>query len=459
MLNRVSKIIAAAAIALSSMAAKPALAELIAHGDGTRVTYLEPLRTGVSALTFVWTLNEPSFDRVAAVQAGLASTLSGGTETRTSYEINSYKREKGIKHQIATNGPHLTLTVSAPNDVFPETLIHLENILLEPVYTLDWYARELENSKPVQSTLTRRPAHVLSEVANYLHFQTDDSDTQPSTAHYRFGRPAQAILRSGDQEVQQRTNRLIHKLPLGPKGWTPPLKKWTEALFGDEDVTLPKGVIHFEDPQSTEMLILFVKAQEFAEETDQVATNLLVNYVGDGQGSELFRVIRQEMRASYDPQSNFVVMGKKQALFSFSATVEASRWPEIHSRIDELYANVRQGDIDLRGLNVLKNNLNRIYFESFFNDAVWGLRHYLNEYPEGTEGVIKLPLFQAFGAVTVDGVAKASDSLLPPLDDYLLILIGGGAAPTEALKSQGYCALPRNTDLSHCLKQLSAAQN
>ena len=55
-------------------------------------------------------------------------------------------------------------------------------------------------------------------------------------------------------------------------------------------------------------------------------------------------------------------------------------------------------------------------------------------------------------------IANAS-SHLPPLDDYLLILIGGGPAPTAELKANGYCVLPPNTPLKHCLSELATVGN
>lgn len=459
MLKQLSKHLAAFVFGVSTLLAQPAQAELIADPEGTKITYLEPLRTGISALSLVWNMHDTGFERMQAVAAGLTSTLSGGTQTRSSYKIDSYAREKGIRHSVDIHGPHLMLTISAPAGVFPETLVHLENTLLEATYSGAWYARALEVAQPVIATLTRRPEHVLDELASYLNFAQDAETPTSANTHFQFGRPSQAVLRSGDEEVERRTFRLIRKLPMGDGQPKSLIKTWTDALLGAPDYSLPRGVIHFPDPTSTEMLILFVKAQEFEVETDQVATNLLKNYIGNGQGSEMFRVIRQEMRAAYDPQSSFYTQGKNKALMSMSATVEASRWPEVLGTIRGIYEQVRAGEIDREGLNILRNNLNRHYFESFFNDPIWGMRHYLDEYPVGAEGPIELPLFRAFSKVSADGIAETAPELLPPLDDYLLILMGGGESPSAELIANGYCALPRNTPLSHCLDQLESDQN
>ena len=337
---------------LSLLSAHQVRAELIATTGDANIAFLKPLENGITELTLVWPVDRPTTKRVAALRAGLASVVSGGTSSRSSHKITKFKQLKGIRHHVETSRHNLMLTVSAPNEVFPETIVHLENLLLESEYSDGWYARELQYSGLTKSTRTRRPEHVLNEVADFLEYEPDEEETAIWDGKFRFGQPVQAILRSGDEDVENRTIRLLNKLPRSKVKWELPFAKWAEALIGtnDEAFSLPTGVIHFADPDSTEMLILFVKAEEFADEADQLETNVLVDYIGANQGSEMFRVIRQEMRAAYDPRSDFVVLGKKKAIISLSATVEAVRWLEIYEKITGIYQNVRSGKIEQEGL-------------------------------------------------------------------------------------------------------------
>ncbi len=454
--------VSALLVVLCSLSAQQVRAEVVATSDDTRIIYLSPLRNGLSALTLVWPIDRPTKDRVTALMAGLSSVVSGGTSSRSSYEISTFLKSKGIKQNISTSGRNLLLTVSAPNEVFPETLIHLENLLLEPEYSKGWYARALQELNLKKSSKTRRPSDVLNEIASFLEYEPDDLATAGSDQVFRFGRPSQAILRSGDKEVERRVGRLLKKLPKAKEKWELPFAKWAEALTGvdEQSFALPAGTIHFADPNSTEMLILLVKAEEFEDEGKQLGANLLVDYIGANQGSEMFRVIRQEMRAAYDPRSDFIVMSKNKAIISLSATVEANKWPEVYDQIEVIYENSRAGKIERTGLEIQYDLLNRKYGDRFFfTDPVWSVLRYLDEHTTGVNGTITIPLFEAFDTVNFAEIIATSDTHLPPLEDFLLILIGGGPAPTEALKSKGYCSLSKNAPLSFCLDALSNVQN
>ncbi|AZV80452.1 hypothetical protein EBB79_12945 [Parasedimentitalea marina] len=253
----------------------------------------------------------------------------------------------------------------------------------------------------------------------------------------------------------------MNKLPKAKAKWEWPFASWANALSGIEKrpFALPTGTIYFADPNSTEMLILFVKAEEFEDEVDQVSANLLMDYIGANQGSEMFRIIRQEMRAAYNPHSDFIVMNKNKSIISLSATVEAAKWPEVHGKILEIYEDARAGKIERAGLEIDHDRLKRRYSNNFFNNPVWGAQHYLNEYPSGVEGNIEIPLFGALEDVSLDETIANTEAHLPPLEDFLLILMGGGIAPTDALMPKGYCSLPGNTPLSFCLGALLNVQS
>jgi hypothetical protein len=438
------------------LSAQHARAELIATTGDVKLAGLAPLRNGVSAITLVWPVDPPTPGRAAALTAGLSSVVSGGTSSRSPYEIETFLRLKGIRQDIRIHGRNLLLTVSAPDDVFPETLVHLENLLLESEYSSGWYAREFQRNALKNASRTGRSSDVLSEVIYFLAYQSGDKAEAGNPGEFRFGGPAQVILRSGNKEVERRTVQLLRKLP--KPTWQLSVSKWAASLIRavEPQFTLPSGIVHFADPDSSEMLVLLVKAEEFKDEGDQLGANLLLDYIGGNQGSEMFRIIRQEMRAAYDPHADFVVTNKNRAVLSLSATVEAEKWPEIHARIRQIYEDTRNGNIDRSGLKIQYDHLKGTYFSNFFNNPGWGERHYLNEYPEGVKGAIRLPILEELDRLSIDEIAANPKAHLPPLEEFLLILIGGGRAPTDAQKAEGYCALPKNTPLGYCLDILSS---
>ncbi|MBE1291663.1 MAG: hypothetical protein GJ677_04150 [Rhodobacteraceae bacterium] len=238
-------------------------------------------------------------------------------------------------------------------------------------------------------------------------------------------------------------------------------ERWT-SFFGGEDQTtfsLPKGIIHFTDPNASETLILLVKAAKFENAEAVVGANLLVDYIGANQGSEMFRILRQDMRAAYAPRSDYVPMGKNRAIISVSATVAANRWPEIYQKMRDIYTSTRTGNVNSGELSTQHNRIVQDFGNYFFNRPVWGVRQLLFEYPNGASDEISLPVFTALEQASVDAVIEKADTFLPAIDEFLLVLVGGGPKPSATQKSEGYCALPPNTPLSHCLRALSTAQN
>ncbi|WP_310619447.1 insulinase family protein [Flexibacterium corallicola] len=430
-------------------------AELIAANDIAKFSYLSPLHNGLSAITLVWQVNPPTQNRAKVLMAGLSSVMSGGTMSHSSSEGSTYRRTKGIEYNISTNGQNLLLTVSAPDEVFPETLDYLESLLIEANYSQSWYERELQKIRLINSSKTGRSSDVIDEVFHYLNFEPDNVVVDESDSDIRFGQPYQVILRSGNKDVEHHVEQLLMKLPQTRRQFS--FTEWAAALTGSAErpFALPTGTIHFADPETSEMLILFIKAEEFEDADDQIGANLLLDYIGGNSGSEMFRIIRQKLRAAYDPRTDFIVVDKNKSILSLSATVEAERWPEIYGVMKEIYADTRTGKVELAGLKIQKDRFNTNYYNLFFNSPVWGVKHYLNEYPKGAEGAITLPLLNAQETAPINQIVANSEEHLPPLDNYLLILIGGGLVPEETLRSKGYCALPKNTPLSFCLDKLS----
>ncbi len=441
--------------------ATTARADLIATSQDTKVAYLVPLRNGLSAITLVWDMGQPNQARVAHLKAALSSTAFGGTSSRSASAVYNYLRLKGISQTTTTNGNKLLLTVTAPNEVFAETLVHLENTLLEPAFTEAWYARELESTRLSLSSKTRRPGDVLNEIAYFLDYAPAASDSNQVFKKTRLGRPEQVILRSGDKEVERRAHRLVKKLPGAPAKIGLPFARWAKALGGGNtpSFSLPKGIIHLPDPSASETLILLVKATELKNAEAVVGANLLVDYLGANQGSEMFRILRQDMRAAYAPRSDFFTMDKNQAILALSATVAASNWPAILDTMQDIYSNTRAGMVKASELKLQHQRASQDFGSHFFNRPVWAVRQLLYEFPNGTRDSISLPVFAALETASVDTVIAKAATYLPPIDEFLLILVGGGPAPTEAQKFEGYCSLPLNTPLSHCLQSLSEEQN
>ncbi|WP_294228565.1 hypothetical protein [uncultured Shimia sp.] len=448
-------------LALSLVSTPQARAELIAANDDTRSFYLLPLRNGLSALTLVWPMQQVTEERAHAMSAGLLSVITGGTSSRSPHEIHEYLELKGIEQVVTSTRRHLLLTVSAPNEVFPETLVHLENLLLESTYSNDWYQRDLQAVRIEHSTLTRDPGSVLGEIDGFLNYNPSDASSPPSDQTFRFGRPSHAILRSGDEEVEQRVAKLLAKLPRHKVNVRVTMPKWLEIMLGRNrfPFELPTGTIHFQDPSSSEMLILLAKAQMFEDEPQMVGANLLVDYIGANQDSEMFRLLRQEMRASYDPRSHFVTFDKNKAVILFSTTVEADTWPEIYTTLQSIYQTVRTGNVAQARLEMQRKIKLRRFSDNFFHTPDWGADQLLYEYPNGSDGDIFLPIVDAMETASAPDIIASAETFLPPLENYLLILIGGGDAPSPALKSNGYCALPANTPLKHCLEKLSNMGN
>jgi len=448
-------------LSLGTFSAPQARAELIAANHKTDTVYLHPLRNGLSALTLVWPLGQVTEDRALALQAGLRSVLFGGTASRSPQDVVEYIRVKGIRQSVSTTRRHLLLTITAPKEVFPETLVHLENLLMEPTYTSGWYQRERETVRYAHATLSRNPDDVRAELQGYLSHQAGEADPAELGPTFRFGRPSQAILRSGDPVVEQRLAKLLSKLSQPAIGVRITLPKWLESRLDRKrfPFELPTGTIHFQDPTSSEMLIILARAEVFEDEPQMVGANLLMNHIGASANSDMFRILRQEMRASYDPRSYFDIVDKNRAVLLLSATVKADNWPRIYDEIGEIYQSTHSGNVPTSILTLLHQDAQKLFIERFFHNPIWSVNQLLREFPNGVKGNVVLPIIDAIDDASPRDIIANADSHLPPLDDYLLILIGGGPAPTAELRSNGYCTLPPNTPLKHCLTQLATVAN
>ncbi len=419
------------------------------------------LRNGLSALTFVWSLDQPTNSQALALKAGLSSTISGGTENRSAYSVADFLWLKGIEYRVASTAQHLMLTITAPDENILTALDYFEVLFHDASYSKDWYARELQQLGLRISSKTGRPEDVLNEIAYYLDY-LPGGETQSAQDHrYRFGRPDQVIIRSDVSGIERRATRLIDTLPAAKRQTLSSVWKWITSYFemDDQPYSLPTGTIHFHDTDATEMLVLLIKAKTFQDTAQLLGANLLVDYIGANQGSEMFQIIRQDMRAAYDPRSDFIIMGKNKAIMTLSATTKATNWPDVYQRIKDIYIATRAGNAEMAGLNLQHSTMDRGYAFDFFMDSEFGALHYLHEHPTGTDGTFNLSFFTALENVSPVKVKLNAHAFLPPWNDFLLILIGGGEPPNAELKSKGYCVLPKNTPLSYCLDSLTGAHS
>ena len=223
---------------------------------------------------------------------------------------------------------------------------------------------------------------------------------------------------------------------------------------------LPNGVIHLEDKKSTETLIFIGTVQNFESLIHQAESNTLYKYMGYGAGSEMFRIIRQEKRASYDPRSHFSQIGEKLAFLGLSATVGSDRWDEIYSLMFDIHNNTRMGLNTTKGL---KNSHNTVINELISNlrrKPNWLVKRYLELHPEQPpKASINLELIDASFDVSVSELNNKAINILSDPSRLISIIIGGKINPKIKKDSTSYCQLPKKKPLEFCLKKLSKVQD
>ena len=427
--------------------ATPAFAqdELLASKTSPQFATLRPLTNGLSALSLMWPLNSLAENRIEASHAGLATIVGGSTRKMSAFEAETYREINGISFGITTLPQHIMLTITVPDNTFKDGLAHLHALLSSTEFSRPWYARQSVQQRPLLATKSRRPSNVVGVLLDFMLFPEEDNGTDVSHLTFRFGMPSHVVLRAKEESARSAVNALLRGLPVHPKEVAYPTLVTTD---------LPKGVIFAPDPNSLETLMYVIKSETFADETDMVGANLLMDYIGANQGSEMFRVIRQELRAAYSPASDFEQIGKNRAVMGMSATVVSQEWPKILSELEGIYTRVRDGEATDQGLNNNKRRLINGLEHQFATNARWGATQYMNEYTNGASGQIKFPMFGAIVNADFKKARKNAVDHLPPFDDYLVILIGGTVPPPEAMKANGYCEQPLSKPLRYCLTQL-----
>lgn len=434
-------------LAALTLVAAPAFAQekLIASKTAAQYAALRPLTNGLSALSMIWPLNSLEENRIDAAHAGLVTVITASTPDLSAFEAETYREINSIDFGTTVLPNHVMLTLTAPHENFGAALGHLNGLLTNTEFSRPWYTRQIVQQRQLLATKTRRPENVLGVLTDYVLYPnaSDGSDTTDFT--FTFGMPSHVVLRTENRDIEAQLSKVLNGLDTQPQSATYP-----EASITD----LPKGVIFAPDPDSRETLLYVVKTETFDGPDDQVGANLLLDYMGAYQGSEMFRVIRQEQRAAYNPASDFEQIGKNRAVMAMSATVLSSEWPATLTTMREIYNDIRNGSATDQGLTNNKRRMLGRLDHRFSTNPSWGASQYMDELESQTSGQVNFPLFRSIVNADLKTIRNNAADHMPPFEDYLVILIGGTNPPPQAMRTNGYCEQPLNKPLRHCLTQL-----
>jgi len=260
-------------------------------------------------------------------------------------------------------------------------------------------------------------------------------------------RPDQVITNGRDFNFGDTPDIVVSAFP--PSDITPPAPP---TLPRD----LPSGVIFVEDDTSKEALIFLADTIPFETYDDQATINTLYRYMGYGPGSEMFTILRQEKRASYDPQSHFTEIGTRFAFMGLSANVEAAKWFESYETIAEIYRSARAGENSAQGLENSKNQMINVLAHGIRQEPNYLVSRYLELYPyDSPNGRLSIPMIASSFDLDAGLVNSEAARIMPSKENLLTIIIGGHEPPPEAMRASGYCTLEKGQPLQICLEKLS----
>jgi hypothetical protein len=427
----------------------PVLSQERANDENTFITNFTTLSEPMVSATMVWNLNGETVAQSNALQAFLSAKLNSGTPEISTRDSIDFRTINAVDFSVRATPEHLLLTVKAPEETFDAAVEHLAALISEPGINENWLKRQTRAFRSISSTRLRTPELLESELTHYALY-TGDVPTLPSGSMHTeiLRRPNHVILNAKEYEFDGTVDTLIKDLYS------------VEARLNDQPApkrrALPSGTIHLVDPNATETLVFMGRIQEFDDVTHQAQVDTLYKYMGYGPGSEMFRIVRQERRASYDPRSHFSQIGERLAITGLSATVPSTDWPEIHGVIAQIYDDVRAGENDEQGLEDSANSmLNSIVYD-LRREPDWLVQRYLELNPiEPPKGGIKLDLISASFNVEVAELNGIAADILPPRDDMLNIIIGGAISPSAQLRENGFCELQVGEPLTKCLDELA----
>jgi len=427
----------------------PVLAQQRADDEATYITTFSSLTDGTAAATLVWNLHGETVAQSNALQAFLSAKINSGTDDISTRESVDFRTINAVDFMIRATPTHLMLTVQSPQETFRDAVAHLGALLAAPGINENWLKRQSHAFRSISSTRLRTPELLESELTDYALY-TGDTPTLPwGSMHPEIlRRPNQIILNAKDYDFGDTTDIL-------QAGLIP-----IEARLNNEPIpkrrALPTGTIHLVDPNATETLVFMGRIHAFDSVTQQAQTDTLYKYMGYGPGSEMFRIVRQERRASYDPRSHFTQIGEQLAITGLSATVPSTDWPEIHGVIAQIYDDARAGKNNQQGLEDSHNAMLNSVIGDLRREPDWLARRYLELHPiEPPKGVISLDLLNASFDMNPATLNEFAKTVLPPRDDMLNVIIGGSIAPSADLRTHGFCELQIGEPLSKCLEALT----
>jgi hypothetical protein len=423
------------------------------NDDVSYVTEFATLNNNVASVSLVWALNSQTKEQNRILQAFLAAKLNGPIGNKSVGEVIDFRIINDINFSIDATPKHLILTMQSPKESFHTAVKHTNQILKNFEINDIWLKRKRHSFRNISSTQLRTPEILENELVDYVLFTGNNKIlTKKNISSEILRRPNQIILNARDFDFDDISNILLEGLPT------------YDAILNNEinkpPYKLPTGVIHLEDKKSTETLIFIGTVQNFESLIHQAESNTLYKYMGYGAGSEMFRIVRQEKRASYDPRSHFSQIGEKLAFIGLSATVGSDRWDEIYSLMFDIHNNTRMGLNTSKGL---KNSHNTVINELISNlrrKPNWLVKRYLELHPEQPpKASINLELIDASFDVSVSELNNKAINILSDPSRLISIIIGGKINPKIKKDSTSYCQLPKKKPLEFCLKKLSKVQD
>jgi len=437
------------ASALSLLLATPALPQNLADDETTQITTFSTLTNGKAAATLIWNLNSNSPAQYRALQAYLSAKVNSGTDTISTRDSIDFRTINAVDFQVSATPTHLALTVEAPQETFDLAIAHLNTLMTSPSVNPNWLTRQTHAFRAISSTRLRTPGLLESELVEYALFpNADDPIIGDDLAMEILRRPNQIIMNAKDFDFGDTPQRILD----GMFSFDAELNNSAPV----ERRALPSGTIHLADPDTTETLIFMGYIKEFESVEDQIQSDTLYKYMGYGPGSEMFRIVRQEKRASYDPTSHFTQIGEQLAITGLSATVPSQSWPEIYDVIAQIYDDARAGKNTQQGLDNSQDSMLNVMIGDLRREPTWLVERYLELHPiQPPKGPIKLDLINAGFDMDVSKINDHAADILSPRDDMITVILGGTIAPSEEMRKNGYCELPLGEPLAYCLDQLA----
>jgi hypothetical protein len=437
----------AAAIALGTAPS----AQTLVDDNATYLTEFTTLTKGMAAATLIWALNADTNDQSRALQAVLSAKISGGTDKLSARQASDFRTINNVDMTIGATPTHLFFTVQSPQENFQEVLAHTNEILRAPGVNENWLRRQNRAYREISSTRLRTPELLEAELTDYALFTGDAPvlDTEKLTTEV-LRRPNQVVLNAQEYEFGDSADILLEGLLS------------FDASLNDAPAKpkrkLPSGIIHMPDEAASETLIFMGTIQEFDSVTHQAQTDTLYKYMGYGPGSEMFRIVRQEKRASYDPRSHFTQIGEQLAFTGLSATVPSDSWPEIHGVMSQIYNDTRAGKNTEQGLENSRNSMLNAMISDLRREPQWIVERYLELYPtKPPQNTIRLDLLNASFQMEPSQLNSIASEVLPDPSEFVTVIIGGAPDPTMGADPSGYCELPINESIEYCLDKLSAS--